>query len=351
MRKLVLSSVMCCLMATTMYAQYPHTLPITPVEFFAASAMGDNPTLEKGNYNATTDAIMQNQWNLTGASATSYEFGTSAVIENSTLAYLNYVDNNAGKAIVFDAAITGQRRTIFSLTSVTADYRDKGAYYLSFLVNFSKVPASPRFFIAWDGNHTANQQRGVLYVKEVEGGFQLGKGLTTTSSTVTVWSSTLSLNQTHLVVMKVNPISTGDPEVYSFYVNPAVGAKEVDVTPITTFENTGTPSSRIAGVKGITIVQNTDIGLKLAGLRFSDKWEDVVKGSPNAVANSKKSNLQVFVNANKQLVIRSDEQLSYVVYSFNGSEIAKGISTDAPLSLKKGVYIVKAGAESFKIVL
>jgi len=355
MKKFLLTTSFACLMAVISVAQYPQTLPVTHVDFFAESAMGVSPVLEKGNYNSTTEAIMENQWNLTGASATSYEFGSSAVVENSTLSYSNYVDNNAGKAIVFDAAITGQRRTVYSLTSVTGAYRDKGAYYLSFLLNFSTVPAT-RFFLAWDGNHTANQQRGVLYVKAAEGGYQLGLGLTTTSSTVTVWSSILSLNQTHLVVMKINPISTGDPEKYSFYVNPVVGGDEGNETPVVVFDNDGTAATRISGIKGITIIQNTDTGAKIAGLRFSDNWADaVLAGAPNSTINQSASLSKVVVNAANQIEITAPVKSNYTVYNTMGQIIVNGVMTEGRAIVanlpSSGIYIVKVGNETNKVIL
>jgi hypothetical protein len=338
---------------------YPQQLPITSVDFFAATAMGENPALEKGAYGGTTTSfpIMRDQWNRSGSSA---QNGLSPVVEDNSLSYSNYIDNKAGRAIVLDKN-NEARASIYSLTDGT-HFRNN-YFYLSVLVNFSSAPATEAVFLGWDGNYTANQQRGVAYVKADGDGFKIGYGASSIASTIKGWSETLNFNQTYLLVMKGYGANNSDSDVYALYLNPEIANPESQSAAhlIASINNNGllgnvveglTVSRMTNGIRGITIRQNIDIGAKLAGLRFSDKWEDVVAGSPNALTNNKLPNAHVFVNADKQLVIQSAEPVNYVVYSTSGSEIAKGISSESkPLHLKQGVYIVKAGTESFKIVL
>jgi len=287
MKKILLSFLFFCLSAIVVHAQvtYPHTLPLTHADFFRADAMGANPTLERDFYSATTDLIKANQWNR-GATTTA---GSSPTVENSALSYSTYIDNAAGKAVVFGG--TSTRRTIYSLTDDSFGYRDKGNFYLSFLVNLSAVSATVQF-IYWDGNHTANQGRGMVYVKsDGAGGFNIGLGLNAAPST---WSSSLSLNQTHLVVMRVEPKASADYD-YALYVNPTIGNTEAESasSKIIQFTHVGTTVSRLAGIKGITIQQISGIAGKLAGLRFSNSWADVVKaasGSPLSTPSLKKAN-------------------------------------------------------------
>jgi len=353
--------IMLCLSIALVKAQYPYTLPLTHVNFFAASAMGVSPNLEFGIYTAATDPININKWNLTRASA---KGGFSPVVENNTLSSSNYIDNNNGKAIVLNDT-NAHRGTVFSLTN---DFEFRSKYvYVSVLVNFSKAPAAETSFFHWDGDYTANNARGVAFVMADGDGFKIGCGAST-AATIKGWSQKLNFNQTYFLVMKAyaaHTVAGGDTgiDIYALYINPIVGSTEEQSAAnlIASISNNGTAGyvvegvtvSRMAnGVRGIVVRQNIDIGAKLAGLRFSDKWEDVVAGSPNALTKNKLSNAQVFVNADKQLVIQSAEPVNYVVYSTSGSEIAKGISSESkPLQLKKGVYIVKTGTESFKIVL
>ena len=64
MKKITLLLVMCSF--SVMLMAYPQTLPIDYNSFFAASAIGTNPNLEKGIYTTTSASIMQNQWNRSG---------------------------------------------------------------------------------------------------------------------------------------------------------------------------------------------------------------------------------------------------------------------------------------------
>jgi len=347
MKKILLSFLFFCFSAIMVHAQvtYPHTLPLTHADFFRADAMGADPTLEKDFYSATTDAIKANQWNR-GATTTG---GSSPTVENSALSYSTYIDNAAGKAVVFGGAST--RRTIYSLTSDSDGYRDKGNFYLSFLVNLSAVDATAKQFIYWDGNHTANQGRGMVFVKsDGAGGFNIGLGLNAAPST---WSSSLSLNQTHLVVMRVEPKASTDYD-YALYVNPTIGNTEAEsaASKIAEFTHVGTTVSRLSGIKGITIQQISGIAGKLAGLRFSDSWADVVKATPISTVVNQSIRQQNIVYVNKgRLYFTTTSPQAYVVYNINGARVAAGISSDGTDILPKGIYIVKIADISMKVVL
>lgn len=271
MKKITLLFALCGFVVS-MDAQYPQSLPIDYNAFFAASAMGTDPVLEKAEYQTTSDAILANQWNRSGKLTSGEGGGSSPLVENSTLSYSNYVDNNVGKAIVLDPTLASLtlRSTIYSLTSGN-EYRGK-AFYVSVLVNFSSAPTSANDFFAWDANHTANSQRGRVFVKSVTEGIQFGLGY---NGQPTVWSSTLNLNETHLIVLKVTPVSTGD-EVFSMYVNPQINETEESTASLLT---TITQPAALKQIRGITVRQRPSIGGKLAGIRFSDNWTDVVKAS------------------------------------------------------------------------
>ncbi|MDR1584692.1 MAG: T9SS type A sorting domain-containing protein [Prevotellaceae bacterium] len=276
MKKITLLLAFCGFVAS-ISAQYPQTLPIDYNSFFATSAMGTDPTLEKAEYQTSTDAILADQWNRSGKLTSGEGGGSSPLVENSTLNYSNYVDNNVGKAIILnpdiqpsEVASSTFRSTIYSLTSGN-QYRGT-AFYLSLLVNFSSAPTSANDFLAWDANHTANSQRGRVFVKSVSGGIQFGLGY---SGQPTGWSSTLAMNQTHLLVLKIIP-STTEQEIFSLFINPSIEATEEESSLLTTRTETANTFKQI---RGITIRQRPGIGGKLAGFRFSNSWADVVKAT------------------------------------------------------------------------
>ncbi|GHT76928.1 hypothetical protein FACS189463_2890 [Bacteroidia bacterium] len=268
------------LYSAAIHAQYPQTLPIDYTSFFAPTAINANGTdLERAEYATTSDAINVNQWNRSGKLTSGEGGGVSPFIENSTLSYANYIDNAVGKAIILDAAIQPSeevsgstfRSTIYSLTS-GSQYRGQ-AFYLSVLVNFSSAPTSANDFLTFDANHTANSQRGRVFVKSIGGGIQFGLGYNGQPDT---WSATLDLNTTHLLILKVHPVNDGD-EVFSLYVNPELGKLESTSTPLATI----TQTAALKQIRGITIRQRSNIGGKLAGLRFSGAWADVAKATPS----------------------------------------------------------------------
>lgn len=63
------------------------------------------------------------------------------------------------------------------------------------------------------------------------------------------------------------------------------------------------------------------------------------------------SNIRVFTVDN-QVIIQSPEAVPFIVFNINGMKVSEGISSEIrQVNLNKGVYIVKAGNESFKVIL
>jgi hypothetical protein len=251
-------------------AQYPQTLPITHTSFFATGAMGADPTLEKGTYSASGDAILANQWSRSSGTTG----GSSPTVENSTLSYANYIDNNAGKAIIL-ADGNSNRRSIYSLTN-SNQYRD-AYFYLGFLVRVSSITTTG-YLISWDANHTSTTIRGAVFVRADTDGFNIGMSAVNNTTNVLRWSSKLNFNETYFMVLKVNPVSTGVTN-YAFFVNPTIGNTEAQSTALA---DTTVASGGLAQIRGITIQQATGVNARLAGLRFSNSWNDVVKAAAAA---------------------------------------------------------------------
>jgi len=63
------------------------------------------------------------------------------------------------------------------------------------------------------------------------------------------------------------------------------------------------------------------------------------------------SDIRVY-GLNNQLFIQSNESVPFIVYNINGMKISAGNTSEIKqINLNKGVYIVKAGNESFKVIL
>ncbi|MCE5331784.1 MAG: alpha/beta hydrolase fold domain-containing protein [Bacteroidales bacterium] len=267
-------------------AAYPQTLPIDYSSFFASSSMGTSPNLEKGTYTTSTDAIMPNQWNRSGKLTSGEGGGVSPIVENSSLNYSTYIDNNVGKAIILDPDIQPNptvasstfRTSIYSLTSSSADYT--GAFYVGMLVNFTTVVSSGIDFLAMDANHTGNSQRGRVFVKSSAntGFYNMGVGFSGTSD-VTGWSGDLTLGTTYFIVLKYTTAATGGTETASLFINPNPGETE-EVT--SSLNNTVSATAALKSIKGFIIRQRPNMGGKLAGIRFSNNWTDVVKSATAA---------------------------------------------------------------------
>lgn len=266
---------------------YPQTLPIDYQQFFATSAMGTDPSLEKGIYTSSTATIMPNQWNRSGKLTAGEGAGVSPIVENSTLNYSTYVDNNIGKAINLDPNIQADpnvsgstfRTTIYSLTSSSTDYTGK-AFYAGMLVNFTTVTStSGTDFFGFDSNYTGNAQRGRIFVKASvnSGYYNMGIGFSSTSD-VSAWSGDLTLGTTYFIVAKIIPASSGS-ETIALYINPAIGATEAE----SAVNNTGSYTAALKSIKGLIIRQRPGMGGKIAGIRFGDNWSDVVKASPSSL--------------------------------------------------------------------
>lgn len=267
-------------------AQYTQELPLDYEDFFRADAIAEGGTaLERGAY-TTTDQygsskpngahIMADQWNLTGKSGE--QLGSNPVLQASTLSYDTYIDNLKGSEILLaNLGSSGVRSSSYSLKS---DYTYSGAaYYLAALVKITEVTGKGDI-LAFDGNFTANAQRGRLYVNPSGSGFCFG--LAYGSETPTYGQTSLEFGSTHLVVLKIVPAgntSTGTEEA-TLWVDPDLTKAEAANAPLVAL--TEQPIG-LKSIRGITIRQRAKIAGSIAGLRFGASWADVVKKSTSSL--------------------------------------------------------------------
>ncbi len=311
-------------------ATYPQTLPIDYPQFFKPTAIGVNPALENGIYTSGTATINPNAWNRSGKLTAGEGGGVSPVVEASTLNYSSYIDNNAGKAILLDPNIAADpnvasstfRTSVYSLTTLATDY--VGTFYAGMLINFSAVAGSGVDFFGFDSNYTGNAQRGRIFIKASAnaGYYNVGIGFSGVSDIPTAaWSQDLAIGTTYFVVAKINVAATGT-ESNALYVNPGLGILETSATPLSNYSTTFTAA--LKSIKGLVIRQRPGIGGKIAGIRFSNNWSDVVKSGmtqANAPTVSSATNITgTSFTANWSLP-STNNALSYNILLYQGSTL------------------------------
>lgn len=267
------------------YADYTQTLPLDYTDFFRAEALNaDGEHLERGAYiegaqqNTDASPIMADQWNLTGKAGSRGRYNPD--IENSTLSWGAYIDNMKGKAIIYDGTVDETRVSIYSVKR-NNDYSSSDgskSYYLAALVNLSKVSSTDGVeLLSFDGNYTSTTARArVSAKKNLDGGYHIGMEYSATSTeSGTTWSNVLAYNETHLIIVKITPNTdkkTDDIESAKLWLDPDLTKTEEENSAALIVSITG---KGIGSVRGINIVQKKNLTGKIAGLRFSDNWEDV----------------------------------------------------------------------------
>lgn len=337
MKKITFLALSLCLSFTTIKAQFVigQTLPLDHNVFFRAAALGIDPTLELGQYTGTDEAsiaIMQNQWNRSGKAAD--QGGASPSVEASTLSYSNYIDNNNGKAINLAALGTGLlHSSIYSLTS-GSEYVGT-TFYAGLLVKLTEVTSTGDDFFAFDANFTANKQRGRIFIKASAntGFYNAGIGYSAKTD-VTTWSGDLALGTTYFFVASISVAATGT-ETITLYINPIIGSLESANTPV----NSGSYTAALNKLRGLTVRQRPGFAGKIAGLRFSNSWTDVVKASTyTGLINPSVTNFATVTNKK----IQFNEIGNVEICNLQGAKLVSAVKTNSiNTNLSKGLYIVK----------
>ena len=297
---------------------YPQVLPLNYKSFFAVSALGAD-SLVKVTYATYTLPILPNQWNNIAASITP----GSSTVENSSLSYSNYCDNNVGKAIV---SAGNRRYGYYSLTS-GAEYTGK-AFYVSTLINFSAIKSGDAFML-FGKDYVGNYARGKLYPITNGNGFSLG--VQSSAETVVYGNTVLNFGTTYLVVLKITPAATGT-EYLSVFVNPTINGTE-PITP----EATTSATAILTKIQSIGF-RATPTG-KIAGLRFSDNWADMVKKDTLTGFDNQRISSKISVSNN---TITASEIGTIQVYNLQGVELlASNGVCKLKTNLANGLYIIR----------
>lgn len=184
-------------------------------DFMKGYKEGD--ALEKSVYNEKKAPIRMDTW--CGAFSSKPNAFPSPKA-GSGLAYEGYAEK--GASIVFGGFPAGQKGARFSVYSIAEGKEyGRGVYYLSFLVNFSKLGGSGLAdFVGVSPNYTGGGNRSNIYVCR-EGGDRIRFGVSLLKNRAET-TEAFDYDKTHLLVLKLDY----DNQKASLFVDPALGAEE-----------------------------------------------------------------------------------------------------------------------------
>jgi len=303
--------------------------------FIACVLVSQAQTLVNENFDYTVGSglIGQGGWAIVGTNVTN-----PITVSASSISYLNYPSSGIGQELSINT--TGQDVT------KSFEAQKSGTVYYSFIANILTAKTTGDYFIHFVETGSTSAFFGRFYTKLV--GDKLSFGIMNASggtATPTYTEAIYDLNTTYLIVVKVDAY-TG---VSSMVINPALTPEPTTWLTNTT-GGTTVPSPTI-GLGGINIRQGSDANaptLKLDGLRVETSWAALFTGlSP---VYTEKLNVSV---AGKRLTIRNAPSNTVEIFNTIGAKVKtvelKNNSVD--LNLAKGLYIVRAGKATAKIML
>lgn len=319
------------------------TVPQDFNTFFAVSAVNANGTQLEYSNTAGGGYWFRN---------TSQVSGINPAIGTNTLSFANYVDNNLGKEIT-EANIGGtvttiKRHSVFKFASANTDIVAGYTCYLSFLLNVTEASNSDyKDIVAFD-KLAGSTLRGKVCIINSGTGYKLvctvdglpGEPATSYSTP----SSELSLNTTHLIVLK-HVITTASNTVgaatTTLFIDPTPGAAE----PTATLTISDIGVTNLTNIQTINVVKNVGVAAKIAGLRFSNNWADVCKGEGNFFRFNANTN----ISALSTLSASSEITVSGTNTQFNANA-AKSI---AKLTMGAGtkLNVSSTGLEAVDVIL
>jgi hypothetical protein len=307
------------------------------LSFFACVLASQAQTLvnENFDYAAGTGLIGQGSWAIVGTSVVN-----PITVSAASISYPNYPSSGVGQEL--SIATNGQDVTKAFTAQLT------GTVYYSFIANFSTAKTTGDYFIHTVETGSTSAFFGRVYVKSV--GEKIAFGiLSATGGTYspTYTDAIYDLNSTYLIVVKVDA-STG---ASSLIINPAFTPEPTSWINNTT-GGTTVPSAT-AGIGGINIRQGTDANaptLKLDGIRVATTWNALFTSTGLKTASTDKLNVSV---AGKTLTITNAPSNTVEIFNMIGAKVQKVElkNNSVDLNLAKGVYLIRAGKATAKIML
>lgn len=268
--KKIITVLTMCVVASTLSAQ----LSIDSETFMSGITPG-NP-IEKGDYVASGNTILPNQWNCSNVSGNTA--GSSPVAVAEPLQYAGYYELSQPNAFRMQALESGGRATCYSLTS-GKEY-STGSIYLAFMMKVESFrTAGTVGVVMFDGSHRGDFRKTCVAIRKIDDDtFSFGIGESESGiGGNTVVSGTYNIGETYLVVMKHN----FNTDEFSLFVNPAISSTEP--TALIMGKNNATPLGN-NGLRSITVKQRSHYSAIIGGLRLGQSWEEVIVKQPQSVA-------------------------------------------------------------------
>ena len=200
-----------------------------------------------------------------------------------TMAYYGEGTGAAGLgAFLPQATVADNKQRVLYKTFDTNKSINSGAIYAAFLLKVTAPSNNLRDFMSFEGS-TGTTQRARLFMKAVGTGYQLAVSRANTSP---VYTQTLEIDTTYLVVLKYEFIEGSANDIASVYVGFPLGYGESDLSEYVTSSTdvdagTNDPSS----LKAVDMkIREGGGALIMAHLRVATTWEEAVNYTGPAVA-------------------------------------------------------------------
>ena len=174
------------------------------------------------------------------------------------------------------ATLTNNKNRVLYTHFDTGTTVKTGSLYAAFLLRVNTASANARDFMAFEGS-TGTTQRGRLFTKAVTGGYQLG---ITRAGTSPVYTGTLELGKTYLVVLKYTFVSGDCNDVAAVYTDFPLGMSETSSqvqahAAVSTDMDAATTDP--SGLKGLSLkLRAGGSDMLLGDLRIADNWSEAV---------------------------------------------------------------------------
>jgi len=296
---------------------------------------------ENFDYAAGTGLIGQSGWVNLGTSTSIVNALVTSAPGTPAITYPGYPGSGIGNEVL----VSNNGQDIEDqFTAQTS-----GTVYFSVLLNISAAQATGDYFMDLGEPNSYMAYFGRLYVKL--DGANIAFGILNSSGTgsATTWStSTYSLNTTYLIVVKVST-TTG---ASGLAINPSL---TTEPTTDWILNATSTTVPTVAGIGEVNIRQGSSSNaptLRLDGIHVATTYNALF--TQTAISTVKAEMLSVTLEG-KNLSIKNVANGSTVeIYSAVGAKVqtAQLVNNIVQLNnLSKGLYVVRVGNQSSKIML
>ncbi len=310
------------------------------LSFIACVMVAQAQLLLNENFDLTVGALIgQNSWAIVGTTTTSPIMVSAA----TPITYAGYPSSGIGGEVAI--VTTGQDVTRAFTAQLT------GTIYYSFLVNITTAKSTYRgdYFIHVVETGSTSALFSRVFVKQV--GSKLAFGILNASGgtySPTFTAADYDLNTTYLIVVKLNAATAAS----SLIINPTINTEPTTNWIENTTGGTSVPLAT-KGIGGINIRQGTDSiapTLKLDGIHVATTWANLFAST--GIFNTTADILKVKL-AGKILTVTNSPSNSVEIFNALGAKVKtlELVNGSVVLDLTKGIYVVRAGQKTAKIMM